>query len=305
MNWTEITVSVSQKDTDAAAAIANMTVPYGIYIEDYSDLEQGAQEIAHIDLIDEELVAKDRNTSVIHIYISECDNAAEALEFLKERLTAADIKYEVNAVGVNDSDWNENWKKYFHATEIGEKLAIVPSWESYENKDNRTILQIDPGAAFGTGTHATTSLCLDMLQNYVDCSTKMLDIGCGSGILAVASVLLGAKAAVGVDIDAQSVKTAKENAEINGVTDKSEFTVGDLAEKVSGKYSVVCANIVADVVIRLLQNVKNYMEENSVLIVSGIIDLRENDLLAAAEKYGFTVTEKRYKDNWCAFALKS
>lgn len=305
MNWTEITVSVSQKDTDAAAAIANMTVPYGIYIEDYSDLEQGAQEIAHIDLIDEELVAKDRNTSVIHIYISECDNAAEALEFLKERLTAADIKYEVNAVGVNDSDWNENWKKYFHATEIGEKLAIVPSWESYENKENRTILQIDPGAAFGTGTHATTSLCLDMLQNYVDCSTKMLDIGCGSGILAVASVLLGAKAAVGVDIDAQSVKTAKENAEINGVADKAEFTVGDLAEKVSGKYSVVCANIVADVVIRLLQNVKNYMEENSVLIVSGIIDLRENDLLAAAEKYGFTVTEKRYKDNWCAFALKS
>lgn len=305
MNWTEITVAVSQKDTDAAAAIANMTVPYGIYIEDYSDLEQGAQEIAHIDLIDEELVARDRNTSIIHIYISECDNAAEALEFLKERLTAADIKYEANAVGVNDSDWNENWKKYFHATEIGEKLAIVPSWESYENKDNRTILQIDPGAAFGTGTHATTSLCLDMLQNYVDCNTKMLDIGCGSGILAVASVLLGAKAAVGVDIDAQSVKTAKENAEINGVTDKTEFTVGDLAEKVSGKYSVLCANIVADVVIRLLRNVKDYMEENSVLIVSGIIDLRENDLLAAAEKYGFTVTEKRYKDNWCAFALKS
>ena len=305
MNWTEITVAVANRDTDTAAAIANMTVPYGIYIEDYSDLEQGAEEIAHIDLIDEELVAKDRDTSVIHIYISECDNAAEALEFLKERLTAEGIGYKAEAVGVNDADWNENWKKYFHATEIGEKLAIVPSWEKYDNKDNRTILQIDPGAAFGTGTHATTSLCLDMLQSYVDDNTEMLDIGCGSGILAVASVLLGAKTAVGVDIDAQSVKTAKENAEINSVTDKTEFIVGDLAEKVRGKYSVVCANIVADVVIRLLENVKNYMEADAVLIVSGIIDLRENDVLNAAEKQGFTVIEKRYKDNWCAFALKA
>ena len=305
MNWTEITVAVANRDTDTAAAIANMTVPYGIYIEDYSDLEQGAEEIAHIDLIDEALVAKDRDTSVIHIYISECDNAAEALGFLKERLTAEGIGYKVEAVGVNDTDWNENWKKYFHATEIGEKLAIVPSWEKYDNKDNRTILQIDPGAAFGTGTHATTSLCLDMLQSYVDDNTEMLDIGCGSGILAVASVLLGAKTAVGVDIDAQSVKTAKENAEINSVTEKTEFIVGDLAEKVRGKYSVVCANIVADVVIRLLENVKNYMEADAVLIVSGIIDLRENDVLNAAEKQGFTLIEKRYKDNWCAFALKA
>ena len=304
MNWTEITVAVAQEDTDTAAVIANMTVPYGIYIEDYSDLEQGAEEIAHIDLIDEELIAKDRDTSIIHIYISECDNAAEALEFLKERLIAAGIGYKANTVGVNDSDWNENWKKYFHATEIGERLAVVPSWEKYDNKDNRTILHIDPGAAFGTGTHATTSLCLDMLQNYVDCDTEMLDIGCGSGILAVASVLLGAKTAVGVDIDAQSVKTARENADINGVTDKTEFTVGDLAEKVTGKYSLVCANIVADVVIRLLQNVKAYMEEDSVLIVSGIIDLRENDVLDAAKMQGFTVAEKRYRDNWCAFALK-
>lgn len=304
MNWTEITVAVAQKDTDAAAAIANITVPYGIYIEDYSDLEQGAEEIAHIDLIDEDLIAKDRDTSIIHIYISECDNAAEALEFLKERLTASGIGYKAETVGVNDSDWNENWKKYFHATEIGKRLAVVPSWEKYENKHNRTILQIDPGAAFGTGTHATTSLCLDMLQKYVDGDTEMLDIGCGSGILAVASVLLGAKNAVGVDIDAQSVKTARENAGINGVTDKTEFTVGDLAEKVTGKYSVVCANIVADVVIRLLQNVKNYMEEDGVLIVSGIIDLREKDVLAAAKMQGFTVTERRYKDNWCAFALK-
>ena len=303
MNWTEITVKIPTEYTDTAAAIANMTVPYGIYIEDYSDLEAKAEEIAHIDLIDEELINKDRTEALIHIYISECDNAAEALAFLKERLTAENIPFSCGAEGVNDADWSENWKKYFHATEIGDKLAIVPSWEEYDNKENRKILHIDPGAAFGTGTHATTSLCLSMLENYVAEGSKMLDIGCGSGILSIVSVLLGAKTAVGVDIDAQSVKTAKENAELNNVSGKTEYIVGDLADKISGKYNVVCANIVADVVIRLLGDVRAFMEENAVLLVSGIIDARENDVLAAAEKHGFKVKEKQYKDNWCAFAL--
>lgn len=303
MNWTEITVKIPTEYTDIAAAIANMTVPYGIYIEDYSDLEAKAEEIAHIDLIDEELINKDRTEALIHIYISECDNAAEALAFLKERLTAENIPFSCGAEGVNDADWSENWKKYFHATEIGDKLAIVPSWEEYDNKENRKILHIDPGAAFGTGTHATTSLCLSMLENYVAEGSKMLDIGCGSGILSIASVLLGAKTAVGVDIDAQSVKTAKENAELNNLSGKTEYIVGDLADKISGKYNVVCANIVADVVIRLLGDVRTFMEENAVLLVSGIIDTRENDVLAAAEKHGFKVKEKQYKDNWCAFAL--
>ena len=303
MNWTEITVKIPTEYTDTAAAIANMTVPYGIYIEDYSDLEAKAEEIAHIDLIDEELINKDRTEALIHIYISECDNAAEALAFLKERLTAENIPFSCGAAGVNDADWSENWKKYFHATEIGDKLAIVPSWEEYDNKENRKILHIDPGAAFGTGTHATTSLCLSMLENYVAEGSKMLDIGCGSGILSIASVLLGAKTAVGVDIDAQSVKTAKENAELNNVSGKTEYIVGDLADKINGKYNVVCANIVADVVIRMLGDVRAFMEENAVLLVSGIIDARENDVLAAAEKHGFKVNEKQYKDNWCAFAL--
>ena len=176
-------------------------------------------------------------------------------------------------------------------------------YNRFENRDDIQILHIDPGAAFGTGTHATTSLCLAMLENYVKTGTKMLDIGCGSGILSIAAVLLGAEKAVGVDIDAQSVKTARENAELNNQDDKTEYIVGDLADKVSGKFNVVCANIVADVVIRLLENVRDYMAENAVLLVSGIIDAREQDVLRAAERHGFTVKEKQYKDNWCAFAL--
>ncbi len=304
MNWTEIMVSVPQAFTDTAAAIANMTVPYGIYIEDYSDLEQSAWDIAHIDLIDEELINRDRKNSIIHIYISECDNAAEALEFLKERLAAEGVPFEANSVGVDDSDWNENWKKYFHTIEIGEKLAVVPSWEDYANPESRTVLSIDPGAAFGTGTHATTSLCLELLQDKITDGVKMLDIGCGSGILALASVLLGAESAIGVDIDAQSVKTATENAQINGISDKAKFIVGDLADKISGKYEIICANIVADVIIRLLPDVNKFMTENGVLIVSGIIDIRKDDLLHAVAANGFTVAEERYKDNWCAFVLK-
>ena len=304
MNWTEITVSVPNEYTESASAIANMTVPYGIYIEDYSDLETSAWEIAHIDLIDEDLINKDRKNSVIHIYISECDYAAEALEFLKERLTAEKIPFEAGSIGVDDADWNENWKKYFKPIEIGEKLAVVPSWEEYENRENRTILSIDPGAAFGTGTHATTSLCLELLQGFVDDDTEMLDIGCGSGILGLASVLLGCKKAFGVDIDAQSVNTARENAEINRISDKATFEVGDLTQVVSGKYGVICANIVADVIIRLLPDVDEFMTEGGVLIVSGIIDIRKDDVLKAVNDNGFKIADQKYKDNWCAFVLK-
>lgn len=304
MNWTEIKVSIPNAFTENAAAIANMTVPYGIYIEDYSDLEENAWEIAHIDLIDEDLINKDRKNSVIHIYISESDNAAEALEFLKERLTAEKIPFEAGSVGVDDSDWNENWKKYFHPIEIGEKLAVVPSWENYENKQNRTVLNIDPGAAFGTGTHATTSLCLELLQGFVCEDSRMLDIGCGSGILALSSVLLGAECAFGVDIDAQSVKTARENAQINKIDDKVSFEVGDLTEVVSGKYDIICANIVADVVIRLLPDAKEFMTDNGRLIISGIIDLRKDDVLKAVGENGFKVIDEKYKDNWCAFVLQ-
>ena len=304
MNWTEITIKVPQKDTDLAAAIANMTVPYGIYIEDYSDLEEKAEEIAHINLIDEQLLAKDRSVSLIHIYISECDNALESLEFLKERFTAENIEFHIDNKGVNDKDWNENWKKYFHTMEIGEKLVIVPSWETYDNKDGRTVLSIDPGAAFGTGTHATTSLCLTLLENYITDSTQVLDIGTGSGILSIASVLLGAKNAIGVDIDAQSVKTAKENAEINNIADKCEFIVGDLADKISGKYNVVCANIVADVIIKLFENVEQFLEQDAVFIISGIIDIRKDDVLASAKAKGFTILKECYRDNWCAFVLQ-
>ena len=176
MDWTEIKVTVPTDKTDEAAAIANMTVPYGIYIEDYSELENDALEIAHIDLIDEDLVAKDRTKSIIHMYIADSDNAIEALSYLKERYNAAGIDFSLDSTLVDDADWNEIWKKYFKAFEIGEHLAVCPSWENYDNKDKRTVISIDPGAAFGTGTHATTSLCLELLEDIINADSTVLDI---------------------------------------------------------------------------------------------------------------------------------
>lgn len=304
MNWTEILIKIDNKNLEEASAIANMAVPYGIYIEDYSDIEEQAWEIAHIDLIEQELLEKDRSSSVIHLFISEEDNAAEAIEYLEELLRSAQIPYELLSNQINDSKWADGWKKFFKCTEIGEKLTIRPSWEEYENNNDRIVLSIDPGAAFGTGTHATTSLCLEILEKTISNDSTVLDIGCGSGILSIASVLLGAKSAIGVDIDAQSVKVAKENADINEVTDKTEYIVGDLADKISGKFNVVCANIVADVIIKLLENVGDYMTEDAVLITSGIIDVRMQDVVDAFARFGFEIVESRSKDNWFAFVCK-
>lgn len=303
MDWTEITAKVPTEKTDEAAAIANMTVPYGIYIEDYTNLEADAEEIAHIDLIDDELVNKDRTHSIIHMYIAESDNAIEAVSYLRERFTACGIDNEIKCELVDDANWNENWKKYFKAFEIGEKLAICPSWETYDNKDNRTVISLDPGAAFGTGSHATTSLCLEILEKRVTNDTTVLDIGTGSGILAIAADLLGAKSAIGVDIDAQSVKTAIANAEINGVSEKTEFLVGDLAEKISGQYDIVCANIVADVVMRLFDNVADFMKDDGILIVSGIIDMRALEVEKSAIEHGFKITESLMREEWHAYVL--
>lgn len=304
MNWTEICIKVETKYTEQAEAIANMAVPYGIYIEDYSDLIEQSWEIAHVDLIEQELLDRDRRFSIIHIYISEEDNAAEAAEYLKELLTASKVPFELVSDVVNDNTWADGWKKFFKCTEIGEKLVIRPSWEEYENKDNRKVLSIDPGAAFGTGTHATTSLCLRILEEHINKESTVLDIGCGSGILAIAGVLLGAQKAVGVDIDAQSVKVAKDNAKINGVTENIEFMVGDLAEKITDKYSVVCANIVADVILKLLENVADYMEKDAILITSGIINIRKDDVVNGFERFGFKIIEEHTKENWYAFVCK-
>ena len=305
MDWTEVCIQISCAHVDEAAAIANMVVPYGIYIEDYSDLEQGAREIARIDLIDEDLLAKERDTALIHLYVSPEDNPAEAVAFLRERYTAVGIDHQVVSQQVSEEDWANNWKKYFKPLPVGEKIFICPSWETAENPDNRAVLSIDPGMAFGTGGHDTTRLVLETLEHHVTEGCDFLDIGCGSGILSIAACLLGARRALGIDIDALAVKTAIENGELNGLTaPKYEIRLGDLAKDVDGKFPVIAANIVADAIIMLSPAVPALLAEGGVYIVSGIIDTREQDVLAALHTCGFTVVERREHGGWLCLVTK-
>lgn len=303
--WNELTVKVKTEDTENAAAICTVTADAGIYIEDYSDLEQVVWDIAHVDLIEEELRERDRSHSLIHVYIKQDTAAAEASAFLDERLSAENIEHEITVVGVAEEDWANNWKQFYHTQRIGKRLVVSPSWEEYEPKDGDVLMRLDPGMAFGTGTHDTTRLCLELLEDCVAESTRILDIGTGSGILSVGGVLLGAPSALGVDIDPVAVKVANENAEINGVSNKTEFVCGDLTEKVSGKFEIVTANIVADVIIRLLSTVKNYLIKGGAFIISGIIDTRADEVENACHEAGFATVKRLEHGGWVAVLLKN
>lgn len=304
MDWTEIVISVDQKHSETAEAIAHMVVPYGIYIEDYQNLEREVLEIAHIDLIDEELLKKDKSRVLIHIYISPEENPAESISFLRERLSAEGIESEIETLCCNEEDWRNNWRQYFFPIPVGEKLLIRPTWRDEYDPGERKVINIDPGLAFGTGNHETTRLCLSELEKHITKETKILDVGCGSGILSIAAVLLGAESAFGVDIDPTAVRTAYENAELNNVTDKCRFAAGNLTDKVEGTYNIVVANIVADAIIMLSKDVKNFMNENSVYIMSGIIESRLPDVLNALEG-SFTVEKTLTDGGWVCLVAKA
>ena len=304
-NWSEIAITVDTKDIETAGNIANMVVPYGIYIEDYSDLENEVMEIAHIDLIEESLLNADRTKAIIHVYVNPHENPLEAVSFIKERLDSENIKYEINISNCATEDWVNNWKQYFHPMPIGEKLLIRPTWEDEYDPQGRTVLHIEPGLAFGTGSHPTTKLCLETLEKHIDKDSTVLDIGCGSGILSIACLLLGAKSAFGVDIDSLAVKTAKENALENGFKD-DKFTVvqGNLSDKVTGKYKVIVANIVADIIMEFNKEVGRFLEDDGVYITGGIIESREPEVLDSFGENGFKVIERYKEKGWLVFVLK-
>lgn len=303
--WTEIAVTVPAKDIETAGSIANMAVPYGIYIEDYSALVEETMEIAHIDLIDEELLKRDRTKAIIHIYINPEESPIEAVSFLRERLEDCGIENEITVSDCKVEDWQNNWKQYFHPMPVGEKLLIRPVWIDNFDSQGRKILNIEPGLAFGTGSHPTTKLCLETLEKYVDEGSRILDIGCGSGILSIASLLLGAKSAFGVDIDALAVKTAKANAAENGFYgDRFTAVQGNLSDKVTGKFDVIVANIVADIIITFNSQVGAFLKDGGTYITGGIIESRENEVTASFYENGFEITERRENNGWLVFALK-
>ncbi len=302
-NWTEIKIEVSAADIDRAGDIANVVVPYGIYIEDYTDLERTVEDIAHIDLIDEELLKKDRSLAYVHIYLEPGVSPAEAVAFLSERYDSEGISHRIELLNCAEEDWRNNWKKYFSPLNVGEKLTIVPSWYEDYDTGGRIALNIDPGLAFGTGGHETTRLCLEMCEKYMKPGDKVLDVGCGSGILGIAALLTGASEAVGVDIDETAVRTARENAELNGVADKFTAVHGSFTDKVQGKFDVVLANIVADAIIFLSKGVRDFMKDDAVYIMSGIIDTRAEEVKTEVSKY-FDIIEEHLDGGWICLAAK-
>ncbi len=303
--WAEITVTVATCDIDSAAAIVNMVVPYGIYIEDYSALEEETMEIAHIDLIDRGLLNKDREHGIIHVYVNPDENPAESAAYIENRLMDTGITYDLRISDCKTEDWQNKWKQYFHPTPIGKKLLIRPIWIDDYDAGNRKVLDIEPGLAFGTGAHPTTRLCLEKLEEYLNPHDKVLDIGCGSGILSIAALLLGADSAMGVDIDELAVKTAISNAEMNGFTHPQFCAVtGNLSDKVDGKFDMVVANIVADVVMQFNTEVGEYMNDGGIYITGGIIENREPEVLASFAANGFEVVDRSEDNGWLVFVLR-
>lgn len=298
MEWTDISISVKKKDADTAEAIATMIANGGIYIEDYSDLEEQVQAIAHIDLIEQELLDKDRDTVIVHMYLSPEEHPAEILAMFREKLQDSGVEYQLGTKGVEQEDWQNGWKKYYHSMEIGCRLAVVPSWEEYANTQDRAVLRLDPGMAFGTGTHETTNLCLEALDEFVRGGERMLDIGTGSGILAIASLLLGAGSAEGVDIDPMCVRTAGENASLNNVQDRFQVLVGDLSDQADGKYDIITANIVASAILSLAPDLPALMKPETLFIASGIIEQKKDEVINGLQKAGLRVTHVREKRGW-------
>ena len=306
MEWTEVIIEINADDIDVATDIANMVVPYGVYIEDYRTLEEETWEIANIDLIDEDLLKKDRTKGYIHIYISPDENPAEAVAFLSERLNENKIANKIDLNKCKNEDWENNWKEFFKPMNVGEKLLIRPLWiDDYENPTGRKVLSIEPGLAFGTCGHDTTRLCLVMCEKYLKDGDSVLDTGCGSGILAIACLLLGAKNAVGVDIDELAVKTAIENGKVNGFSEP-EYRIleGNLTDKVTGKFDLVVANIVADVIIMFSDFVGDFMNDRAHFIVSGIIAPRADEVKAALKKNNFRIVEENRNGDWLCYVLE-
>ncbi|MDE7279556.1 MAG: 50S ribosomal protein L11 methyltransferase, partial [Oscillospiraceae bacterium] len=245
---------------------------------------------------------------------------ADMLSALRSEMSALKERDENNAFGrlaaelanVREEDWANNWKQYFKPLTVGEKLVIKPSWEDYDSKDNRTVLEIDPASSFGTGQHNTTQLCLELIEKNLKDGDRVLDLGCGSGILSIAAVLLGADNVTAVDISQNSVETAKENAAKNNIPG-AKYTAycGDiindasLVEKIGGGFDLIAANIVADVLIAMSPLFEKFIKKGGTLILSGIITERSDEVVDAVKSKGYTMIELREKDGWAAVAFRS
>lgn len=302
--WIQIKATADCKYLDDMSAVMSM-VDNSLMIEDYSDVVKELDGV-YGDLIDEELLQKDRTISSVSVFIPEIKNPAESVGFITSRFETLGIPAKVECIGVSEEDWADSWKKYYKPIKTGEKLVIVPLWEKYEAGEDEIVVLMDPGMAFGTGTHETTRLCAALLEKYLKRGDKMLDVGCGSGILAICASKLGAASCFACDIDPNAVRVAKENVEINK-TGNVTVAVSDLlagTDRIDGGYDICCANIVADVIIRMAPAIGDYISDDGVLIVSGIITERADETVSALSDSGWKLVDERRENGWFAGVLK-
>ena len=315
MNWTEVKIYTTSAGIDPLNGSMLDLGLQGFMIEDAQDFDEFLHDTTpHWDYVDQAVMEKMKDCETcVTIYVADNPQGMEELMQVRQilaRLKAQDPdgKYgrlELEMKDVDEEDWSNAWKKYYHPVQVGEHLVVCPSWEAYDRKPDEVVLTLNTGMGFGTGSHETTRLCMELLEKYITPQDTVLDVGCGSGILAITAALLGANKIIGCDIDEVAVKVAGENAALNGVQDRIAFHQGDLTSQVEGSFQIICANIVADVIIRLSEDAGRYLAKDGIFITSGIIDTREQDVLNALEQNGFQVIERRTSGGWVALACKA
>ena len=303
MTYSEIVFTVDSKNKEIASDIVGMLNCGGIYIEDYTDLEDDPT-VKQVGIVDEALLEKDKTKVLLHVYADEHTSVENCLAFVSDRFSSESITYEVEIKHVDEEDYANSWKQYYKPIKIGNRVVIVPEWEPYEKADGEITVALNPGMAFGTGTHETTSMCIEALQDIVFEGDEVLDIGCGSGILSVTALLCGANRADATDIDRNAVNVAYENAELNGVKDRLHATEDNILSAESPirtagkKYNVVIANIVADVIIEICGFVKTLIKPYGCFVASGIISERLDDVVKAMNDNGLCVAAIHEKRGW-------
>ena len=315
MNWLEVTIYTSKQGLETITGILLQMGVTGFVIEDPDDFEEfltlRGQTWDYMDVSMEDL--KDVETN-IKFYLAENSQGQETFIEIKNmlgRLKEENMDYgslRLELGNVKEEDWANNWKQYFKPFTVGEKFVIKPTWEAYDEATDRHILEIDPNSSFGTGQHYTTQLCIEQLENIISPSCNVLDMGCGSGILSIAALMLGAKHVTAVDIDQNSVNIACENFAQNKM-DTTRYTTycgNVMADEVlenkigHGQYDVVVANIVADVIIGMKHELRSFLKENGKLIASGVISDRAEEVKGHLEEVGFEVDQITEKNDWVA-----